>query len=297
MNWNFKFGICLYLVSWLLVIGQPVCADIGAVLENGQGARDSGMGLAQVAASEGISSVYWNPAGLAEAENLLISSSGAGIYGTDYKTLGMVLPVFGGGLGILVLNATYGDILETNLDVSGRPVATGSTFGYDAKAFYLSYARSFGGIMLGTSLKYLTQDLAGKGASGVGGDIGLLVKPSDIFSIGAKIENIISPQMKWDTSTDQLKTNYRIGASLRPRKGKLLLSGDVNFSADGKSDFYVGGEYRIIEILALRGGFFDGRPSFGVGFDYRSFGIDYSYSKGNDYLEDTHRVSLSYSLF
>ena len=292
-----KKNIAIFIL--LLIITRPVVCDIEALLGNGLGARGVGMGMAQVAASEGVDGVYWNPATIAEIRSFEISTTASDAYGTNYKTVGVVLPTIDGGWGLLVLTADQGGIPETTLDGSGRPVVTGSDFGYDAKAIYLSYAKDFGPVAVGTSVKYLTEDLAGNSASGIGADVGVELKPSQVISLGAKIENVIVPQMEWDTDsgqTDRIEPNIRIGAALRPNNGNLQVASDLNFKPDQSPEFFIGGEYKLIKNLSLRGGVFDGRLSAGVGLDYRNFGIDYSYAKGNDFLEDSHRVSLSFSL-
>jgi hypothetical protein len=283
----------------LFFIARPVICDIEALLGNGMGARGVGMGLAQVAASKGVDGVFWNPATIAEIKAFEISTTASEVYGTNYKTVGVVLPTVDGGWGLLVLTADQGGIPETTLDESDRPVVTGSDFGYDAKAIYLSYAKDFGAVALGTSIKYLAEDLAGNSASGIGADVGVELKPSKVISLGAKIENVIVPQMEWDTDsdhTDRIEPNFRIGAAVRPNRGNLLITGDLNLKKDKSPEFFIGGEYDLIQNLTLRGGVFDGRLSAGVGLSYKNFGIDYSYAKGNDFLEDSHRVSLSFTL-
>ena len=279
------------------LLSYPGFADIDAALKNGIGARSAAMGLAQVAVAEGSEAIYWNPATIAGLKQPYISTTASDIYGTNYKTFSLALPAWDGGFGILVLGADQSGIPETSLDSNGRPVVNGY-FGYDAKAFYLSYARNVGRLSVGGNLKYLSEGLDGFGANGIGADIGLLIQPSDILSLGAKIENIIAPQMKWNTnsgSCDSMDTSFAIGGSLKPNKGKLLLTGDMHFEQNQTPEFFVGGEYEWNDNFSLRGGLFDGKLSCGVGIDYHNFDVDYSYAKGNDYLEDSHRISLSFA--
>lgn len=291
--------ICLIVVSWLLIISASALADIGAVLRNGVGARGAAMGLAQVSIVEGVDSVYWNPAALTKIGKIEIATSASEIYGTKYQTFGLFLPSAYGKWGLLILSANQPGVPETVLDAGGRPVATGATFDYDAKALYLSYAREFGRISAGLSAKYLSEGLAGKGASGVGADVGVHLGLSEVFSVGLKLENIIAPAVKWDTDsgiTERVETDARLGSSLLLLDRKLLLTGDLLIKGDKTMDFFAGSEYRLIKNLLLRCGLFESRLTFGLGLNYVNLAVDYAYVKGNDYLDDSHRLSLSFVL-
>ncbi|MDD5382098.1 MAG: hypothetical protein PHH60_00355 [Candidatus Margulisbacteria bacterium] len=279
----------------ILLISSPVFADIDATLRNGIGARSAAMGLAQVAVAEGAESIYWNPAALAKITGYQISTSANEIYGTSYKAFGLAGLGWGGGWGMLVMAADQGGIPETTLDPSGRPIVIGS-FGYDAKAVYLSYAREFGRSSIGANLKYLNEGLYGKSVNGLGADLGVLVKPSRILSFGAKIENAVAPQMKWNTdsgNTDVMQTNYKIGAAVKPEIQPLLLTGDIGFIQGGSPAVYLGAEYEPVKNVFIRGGVFSERLSLGIGIQYHNLKVDYSYARGNDYLDDSHRISLN----
>ncbi|MGB9612650.1 MAG: PorV/PorQ family protein [Candidatus Margulisiibacteriota bacterium] len=289
-----KKAVSLFIL--ILFVANPVASDIEVLLDNGVGARAIGMGKAQVADAKGTDSVYWNPAKLAKTEKMELSSSVADIYGVTYRTFAFMSPALGGQLGLMLLNASQGAIPEATLDSLGRPVPTGGLFAYDASAWLLSYGRSIGKMLVGTTVKYLKENLANNSASGFGVDVGVALDPSENLSLGAKLENVVKPQTKWDTSSgsvDQSSTGIRVGASLKPNPGKFKINGDVNIKGNKLAEFFLGGEYRLAEALALRGGVFNGAPTFGLGLNYRGFNLDYSYAKGNEYLEDSHRVNLS----
>jgi|GEM_PF-3440686 len=293
-----KKVIALFILA--LLIASPVASDIEAVLNNGVGARAISMGKAQVANPKGTDGIYWNPAGLAKENEVKISTGAAEILGTNYQALAVIAPAVGGQLGLMVLNASQGNIPEATLDVvNKRPVATGSIFAYNANAWFLSYAFQVGKILAGVTGKYLKESLFDRGSSGVGMDLGLMAHPSENLALGVKLENVIKPQMKWDTtsgSVDRSSFGVRVGASLNPKRSNLCFNGDLNIKEDRSLDFFFGGEYRLVEALALRGGIFNGFPTLGLGLDYRGVSVDYSYTKGNEYLEDSHRVNLSFAL-
>lgn len=291
--------ICLIIVSWLLIISASALADIGAVLRNGVGARAAGMGMAQVSVAMGSDSIYWNPAALAGTEKMQLATSACEIYGTNYRTFGFAFPTACGKWGLLFLSAGQAGIPETVIDAGGRPAATGATLGYDANVLYLTYAREFGRISAGINAKYLSEGLAGKGGSGLGADVGLELKLSDLISVGMKLENIIDPSIKWNTSseaTERIEAGARLGTSVLLLDKKLLLTGDVFIKNNNTISFFAGGEYQLIKNLLLRCGLFESRPTFGLGLNYIDLAVDYAYVKGNDYLDDSHRLSLSFAL-
>jgi len=282
----------------LFVMAAPGFADIGSVLGNGFGARGAGMGFAQVSVAREVDGIYWNPAALTEVKAIQLSTYASEIYGTSYKMLGVAFPALGGKCGILAMSADQGSIPETALDINGRPAPSGNLFAYNATAFYFAYARDFGKLSLGSSFKYLAESLQNNGANGFGLDVGVLARPYATVSLGAKIENLISPQMKWNTSNgdmDNIGSFFRAGISINPVNSKFLLSGDISIRGSETPELFVGGEY-LLRNLSLRGGIFSGRPTLGVGLDYKGFTINYSYVRGNDFLEDSQRVSLSLAM-
>jgi hypothetical protein len=289
----------LIALSGLCLAAGIGSADIGQVLGNGTGARGGGMGFAQVSAAKGVEGIYWNPATLTAVQTIQLSTYASEIYGTSYKTLGIAFPALAGKCGILMLNAGQSGMQETTLDLGGRPVPTGNLFGYSATAVYFSYAREFGGFSFGTNLKYLTESLQSNGANGVGLDVGVLAKPYPTVMLGAKYENLIAPQMKWNTASgniDKIESLFRGGISLVPENGKYSISGDLSIGENNQVELFAGGEYNLVNSLILRGGLFSGRPTIGIGFGYKDFTVDYSYIKGSDILEDAQRVSLNFSL-
>lgn len=286
------------IVSWLLIIASVSLADVNAVMSNGVGARAAAMGFSQVADARGVEGIYWNPAALSEVKAVQLSTYASDIYGTDYKTLGVVFPAWGGKWGLLALSADQGSIPQTALDINGRPAVSGTAFDYNSSVLYLSYAREVGKLAIGTNMKYLAESLAGNGASGFGLDIGAVIKPVSFLAVGAKVENLLASQMKWDTSSgnaDKVGLLFRAGLSIRPIADKLALDSDLSIKSNSPADIYLGGEYSLLENLFLRGGIFASRPTLGVGLKYVSLTADYAYVKGDDYLDDSHRLSLSFT--
>src|SRR5258708_5756670 len=99
----------------------------GNVLNIGVGARAIGMGEAFTAMSDDVSSLYWNPAGIA----LLNQSQGSFMYNQSLKDLtynnaAVATPLENGGIGASVSYLSYGKI--DGYDTQGNP--TGNVNAY-----------------------------------------------------------------------------------------------------------------------------------------------------------------------
>lgn len=292
-----KSRIIYALLATILLI-SAARADINAVLDNGIGARGAAMGFAQVADPKGVDGIYWNPAALAKNDAWQLSTFSSDVYGTNYKTIGTIFPGWGGQWGLLAVNAEQGAIMETNLDANGRPSFTGSLFGYGARALYLSYAKELECFSFGANIKYLNESLKDKNANGLGLDLGVQAKPAPFLTVGGKFENLLSTPMKWNTDSgqsDKTIPSFRLGASVSVFKGNFLLNGDIGMKGGNSTELFLGGEYNFVRTLFLRGGLSSGRPSIGVGLSYKNLTIDYSYVKGDDFLEDSQRINLSFA--
>ena len=293
MTWDIGLRTSFFALLFGFFFLSPALADIQAALDNGIGARAASMGLAQVAAGQGSEAIYFNPACLSGLKAFQLSSTASEILGVNYTALNCAWPTDNGVWGLLVLDASQGGLLETTLDSSGRPVVTGS-FGYGARAYLVSFARELGQLSIGGNLKYFTENLAGKAASGYGADLTGLVKLSPALSIGAKIENCLAPQMKWTTdsgASETLGPNYKVGLAVRPYAERLLLALDLDLKPS--PELLSGLEYRFSDNLFLRGGLIGSRASAGVGLSYQNIILDYSFTAASDYLESNQRLSLT----
>jgi hypothetical protein len=109
----------------------------------------------------------------------------------------------------------------------------------------------------------------------------------------------------------QLPLTFRIGVAMNvldltdldPAMHALLVAVDAEHPRDFQEQLRLGGEYRFMEILALRGGFVTGGDeyggTFGVGLqkDFGDFGlgVDYAYLPFGRF-NAVHRFSLQFSL-
>ena len=110
--------------------------------------------------------------------------------------------------------------------------------------------------------------------TGFGIDIGGLYSLNDKIELGFVIADIIA-----NIEDDDIAPNLKLGASY-----KLLnrISGEINFvdffNTDGTNFFkrvHIGGEIDLL-ILKLRGGFYQGYPSFGLGINLAIIQVDFA---------------------
>lgn len=300
-------GIIIFGISSIVYAGTP--GDKGNIfLKLGQGARAIGMGEAYVAVADDISSLYWNPAGLASIEDIgatfMYSKWLADI---NYNYVAGVLPAekLDGVLGISVTLLNSGDINRTN-----NKGEIGGTFNNKDLSLSVSYAKKMRGLLdsVGGTVKYINRTIDDKKSNGFAADIGGLVKPTKRLTLGLSIQNIGPSTKAFVTEKDSLPLTVKAGVSYKLLDDALTLAMDTNFPSDNKANVHLGAEYNLRELLSFRFGYRTdtikehGNSSgltAGFGFKVPSIGLllDYAvadYGKLGDSSTDTHRISLSF---
>ena len=169
-------------------------------------------------------------------------------------------------------------------------------------------------IAVGTNFKILRYDLPITesdqiSGSGIGFDIGILVKTGTYTTLGIMIQDINS-NYQWDTNEvyaqggpykELFPTIYRVGSRYN-NKG-LIIVGDMGIITDHKTytglQPRLGVEYSFLDQYFFRGGYGNGRISFGLGYQYELFKnkdsqIDYAFSL--DWVaQPTHTISYAYN--
>ena len=169
-------------------------------------------------------------------------------------------------------------------------------------------------ISIGANFKLLRYDLPITesdqiSGSGIGFDIGLLIKAGTYSTFGIMVQDL-SSNYQWNTNEiytqggpykDEFPTIYRIGSRIN-NKG-LIIIGDVGVITDHKTytGFLprLGVEYGFLDQYYFRGGYGNGRMAFGIGYEYglfkpRDSHIDYAFSM--DWVSQTaHTISYAFS--
>jgi len=225
-------------VLGLLAAGLPDRAlatkYAGAFMENGGGARALGMGGAFAAVADDPSTTFWNPAGLASADDrefLLMHAERFGdLIDRDFAVYAQPVKwnIFGGqasGFGVTVIRLGIDDIPFTDhlfdeLDVNGDGQVDDdelrALFNYQDEIIYksdqefallFSYGERLGSWQVGGSLKFVRQSVGSYSSLGVGADVGFL-RPGlwRRLDFGLKLQDITTTYLSWSTGRNELIT-------------------------------------------------------------------------------------------
>jgi len=253
-------------------------------LKLGAGARAIALGGAQVAEGRDLSSLYWNPAGLARlrGSNIQLNTTrylaevdyNMVAFGTEIRSIGSV------GLSILLLDS--GDM---EVRTESEPEGTGEMFKAQSFALQATFARNLTELFsIGGSLKYIQERIWHSSASAFAFDIGtLFTTPFDGLRLGASMSNL-GPKMRMDgrdilfsedpsPNTDGtaeiVNAQYRMDAHSLPlifRVGvawdaydtgthRLLITTDAAHPNDNAEYINSGIEYSFRELLSIRFGY------------------------------------------
>jgi hypothetical protein len=292
---------------------SKVGAAGGQFLKLGVGARANAMGGAYGAVANDLSSIFWNPAGLAEVTTMSADFSYTQWFATYSHNFGAVAMPIGDGYtaAISVISLSSGDINVTTID---RPEGTGSIYQVND----IAVGASFSGYLtdqfsFGVTVKYVQNAFSSVAASGFAFDIGTKYDTGiQGIKLGFSMHNL-STQQRYD-GTDLRTTKklndaldmapldatylaypfnlpiiFRAGVSteiIDTDEHKLLAAADFVTLTDVPEQFMLGAEYVWNDFLAFRGGYIFGQNQLGVsgGVGLKYFGggfggtIDYSIS-------------------
>lgn len=175
-------------------------------LEIGYGSAGSAMGDAYVSVARDLSSVYWNPAGLAymeQNEAQFTYKPWIADINTSFIGVGMTFQSVG-TVAMSLIQVGYGDMKVTNLDMQD---GTGELFAASDLAFSMSYARRLAQwFAFGASAKFVSSKIWHTSASAAAVDLGVIVNThflsptgnrKDGINIGMSISNY-GTKMKYD---------------------------------------------------------------------------------------------------
>jgi hypothetical protein len=169
-------------------------------LKIGIGARAVGMGSAFAATSDDITSIYWNPAGLASNlsnEALFNHTNWIADVGVDFAAIASYIDGFGIiAVSFTSINAIDGMVVRT----VEQPEGTGERFDAGGFSIGLSYARQLtDNFSMGFNVKYISESIWHESATGFAIDAGALYR-IDVLNelrLGASISNF-GTKMKMD---------------------------------------------------------------------------------------------------
>jgi hypothetical protein len=249
------------------------------------GGRNFAMGGADIAGTEALDAIYWNPAGLGLLKGGSAMFSTMGYMGDADITVNYISGAYNAGFGVIGVTfktLDVGDIpLTTNLDPLNE---SGATFTLDNSIIGLTYANKFSdAIAFGITMNYVSEGVPGASATAVAFDFGLQyrnlggVENLD-FGIVAKnigtdmtyegngllhegtIDGSYIPQYFYSipTETFVLPANYQLGLTYNMRfdADNVFKVAGTFISENLDSDkIAVGAEYVFMDIVAARLGY------------------------------------------
>jgi hypothetical protein len=308
----------------------------GESFSRGVGGRGLAMGSAFSSVTEGASSLYWNPAGIAGPAGREIMAMHSESFGgeVDYDYVGFAQPLSGeparSAFGIGVIRLGVSGFQETALPDSTEPIGPGNrpyvvnTFSISDYAFLFGYSREVKPTLrLGGNVKVLHRSLYRESATGFGFDIGFLYAPVSLspLQVGVSAQDVTTSFLSYSTGkSERIRPTLRVGAStargIRLWHGSVVFATDLvfrfedrgssvdNFAfGDVSGTYHIGGEYLLDReklhgvLLALRGGLDEEIPSVGAGVGFGRFSFDYAWlAEVDEDLGTSNRVSMTVSL-
>lgn len=330
-----------FIIGFFLLMINISFSQIGASLTKtgttsaqflkiGVGSRALGMGGAFAASATDVTSIYWNPGGLAYVGSSEVTFNHVDWLldvNFDHAAFAMKLGDFG-TVGTFVSVLSMGDMLVRTIE---KPEGTGEYFSAGAMTIGLSYARSLtDNFSIGFNAKYIREYIWNESAMGFAVDIGTLYRipflnetrlGASISNFGTKMKlhgrdilklttagpggtNVINTEHQLDAF--DLPLLFRVGVAVDVIKtSSSRLTSEVNAIHPNDNTEYLnaGFEYSWNEMIFLRAGYKsllekDTEQGFtlGAGVNYRMYGmialiVDYAYQDFGR-LKNVHYFSL-----
>lgn len=291
--------------KWLIIVfvhflilhycnaGETTKAGTAAAqfLKIGVGARAQATGGAFVAVAGDISSLYWNPAGIANISKICWSGTYTNwLADLTHQFSGLIIPL--NGNSVVGLSATFLSMGAEEITTLEEPSGTGLFWDASDLAAGISYATQLTDFFsIGITGKYIYQRIYHETASTIALDVGTLLQtPFHGLRIGMSFTNFggdlqlngrdlmrgydLNPSNSRNDAVDArlgtepwpLPVNFRVGIALelmgnRPenfwqtRHHQILFLMDANHPNDATENVCTGFEYTAFRKFALRGGY------------------------------------------
>jgi hypothetical protein len=276
-------------------------------------ARGSAMAEAMTSLQSGSSALFFNPAGMANMEGVVdfTASQNQWIADITHNTFSLaVSPSRGeyGVLGISVQSVDYGEFYGTRVDKSTDLGYTDTgKFELSALAMGVGYAKRLTDrFSVGGQVRWVRQNLGESvipiistvpdtsyetvesELTPLAFDFGTQFKTGfKSLVFGMSVRNF-SKEIKYVEEGFQLPLVFNLGISMNlmdlienvPLDQSLVLSLDASHHRDHPEQIKVGVDYRLMNVLSLRGGYVSNNDesgiSFGMGVTYFGVTIDYA---------------------
>jgi tetratricopeptide (TPR) repeat protein len=254
----------------------------------GGGARPLAMGEAYAAAADDVSSIIYNPAGLAYLNRpQFLAMYNSYFAGVSQRLVLAAFPTRFGRFGIGYTDLASGDI--PGYDAGGTPT---EPFSASSNSVSLSYANKLReNLFFGFSVKGISEKLEKITASTYAFDAGVQWAMNQHLKFGAAASNM-GPGLSFVDENTPLPVSWRAGAAFTTGAvgRRLTLASDAVAYQD-LIQTNLGIEYSPHEILVLRAGYKGGQARMGMGLFFKNFSFDYAYSP-HQYLGASHQFSI-----
>ena len=278
----FLLFLLVYQGAGLAQKPYRVGTTAASFLELGIGGAGIAMGDAYVASTNDLSSIYWNPAGLALMERneaFFMYQPWVVEINSMFAGFGLVLPRIG-TLGFSIFGLDYGDIDVTTMEYQA---GTGEKYTAYDYVFSMSYARSLANwFSFGATAKYITSQIWHSKANAFAIDLGVLVqtqffsrtgRQEDGMKLGMSISNYgtrmgfdgydllfpvdIEPdaqgnyqnlQGKYKMGSWELPLLFRVGVAIDPivmSNQRITIAADAMHPNNMSESLNLGAQYRM----------------------------------------------------
>jgi len=275
--------VVLFSISSTYAEFSKVGASGAQFLKIGVGSRYQAMGEASVAMANDVYAAYWNPAGLAEIENVAIGFTNVNwILDIDLNYVALAKSFE--DVGVFGISATVLSMDDQEITTFEQQDGTGNSYSAVSYAFGLSFARQLTNrFAFGTTVKYLGERIHNEKSEGFAFDFGtLLYTGFRSLRLGMSISNM-GPELKFSgpdlavgyddqngeganhavgaelkTTPYDLPMTFRVGVAydidMGPNSG-LTLSGELKHPNDNMQRGALGAEWDYSDRFFLRGGY------------------------------------------
>ncbi len=275
----------------ILIAAQPVLAQgvskvgttAASFLEIGIGPRAVSMGGAYVGLADDVSSLYWNPGGLAlmpKSEVTFIHTQW--LAGIEFNHVAAAFPM--GSMGTIGAAVTTLNSGEMEVRTIERPEGTGERFDASDMSIVLGWGRSFTDrFSFGANIKYIEQRIWHMKANSMAVDLGTTFRTQfKDMRIGMSVSNFGNKmrlegrdtQINYDIDEEKEGNNSKINAHLdtdqwslpllfrvgvaadviKISHGKLILTLDAAHPNNYAESIRVGAEANLMDLVYLRAG-------------------------------------------
>lgn len=295
-------------------------------------ARASAMAEAMTSLETGSSALFFNPAGMANLGGLVDISASDNQWIADirHNTFSVALSPANGEYGVIgfsLQTVNYGDFYGTRVDKTTElGYVDTEIFSLTAMSAGVGYAKRLTDrFSVGGQVRYVEQDLGnsvipvisteldtsesevGNNLSPLAFDFGTQFKTGfKSLVFGMSVRNF-SKEIKYVEEGFQLPLVFNLGISMNVLdffEGSaldqvLIVSLDASHYRSHPEQIKVGVDYRLLNLLSLRGGYISNNDesglSFGVGVKKYGVGLDYSYTPFGVF-DKVQRMSARFSL-